>query len=77
MYARLVSEGIGAYDRLIVGGRLADNVINQLAGTVDLLGINTGQLAVEVGAGVHSHNNLFQGGVTCTLAKAVYGTLNL
>jgi sugar phosphate permease len=45
--------------------------------TVNLLGINIRQFAVEVGAGMHRHYNLFEGGVSCALAKTVYGALNL
>ena len=77
MDAGLMGEGVGTHDGL--GGRdgHAGDVAEELAGAVDLPGIDAGLRVVEVPAGINCHGQLFQAGVARPLADAVDGALDL
>ena len=77
MDAALVEEGILAHDGLVEGRGLADNVIDRFAGAVNLGGVQPGRGIIDVLAGAHGHDHLFERGVAGSLAQAVDGAFNL
>ena len=57
--AALVEEGILAHDGLVQGRGLADDIIDGLAGPVNLGGVDAGGGVEDIGAGPQGHDHLF------------------
>ena len=57
--AALVEEGILAHDGLVQGRGLADDIIDGLAGPVNLGGVDAGGGVEDIGAGAQGHDHLF------------------
>ena len=72
-----MGEGVGAHNGLAGGDGHAGDVAEELAGAVDLPGVDAGLRAVEVPAGVEGHDDLLHAGVARPLADAVDGALHL
>ena len=75
--AALVEEGILAHDGLVQGRGLADDIIDGLAGAVNLGGVDAGGGVEDIGAGAQGHDHLFERGVAGPLAQAVDGAFDL
>ena len=72
-----MGKGVGPHNGLAGGDGDAGDAGEQLAGLVDLLGMNAGLGAVEAGACMKRHDNLLQAGVAGPLADAVDRALHL
>ena len=77
VYARLMREGIFADYRLVERSRLTDYVVDGLASTVDLRGVDACSEARHVLSCAYRHYDLFERGIACSLSKAVYSALHL
>ena len=75
--AALMQEGILADDGLIQRRPLADDIIDRLAGTVNLRRVQTGRSVEDIAPGTHGHDDLFQRRVPGPLTQAVDGAFNL
>ncbi len=75
--AALMGKGVGAHNGFVGRNGHAGNAGEELAGAVNLLGINPGLRLVIVLPGLEAHNNLLQAGVAGPLPDAVDGALHL
>ena len=75
--AGLMGKGVGAHNGFAGGDGHAGDAGEQLAGLVDLAGIDAGLRAVEIHPGMKGHDHFLQTGVAGPLADAVDGALHL
>ena len=73
----LMSKGVGAHNGLAGRDGHAGDVAQELAGVVNLPGVDAGFGLVEVPPGVEGHDDLLQAGVARPLADAVDRALHL
>ena len=72
-----VREGVLSDNRLVLRyGHVAD-LAYELAGAINLPGVDAGLGVEEVAPRLHDHHNLLEGAVSCALAEAVHGALDL
>ena len=77
MDAALMQEGVFADDGLIQRRPLADDIIDRLAGAINLRRVQPGRGVEDIAPGTHGHDDLFQRRVPGPLTQAVDGAFNL
>ena len=77
MNAGFVREGVAADDGLVGLGSEGDDGAQELAGRVEVLGVDAGLEGEAVVAGLHGHDDLFERAVAGALADTINSAFDL
>ncbi|MNC22744.1 hypothetical protein D3C75_707510 [compost metagenome] len=75
--ARLMLEGVAAYDRFVVGNGQIHDPADHPGGFIDFGAVNAGEDAAVAAPGGNGHGQFLQGAVACPFTDAVDGHLHM